>query len=89
MGSPITTYGGRATSKKGVDGKVHTIVYTGSTPPFKLNNERAMTKDALRVIPSRPENVLDPLSRVNLEKPYPIEWNIKVKDIGRLDTQSL
>ncbi|KAL8868613.1 MAG: hypothetical protein Q9174_004873 [Haloplaca sp. 1 TL-2023] len=85
---PITTYGGRATGKKGVDGRAHAIVYTGNKAPLKLKEERGLVKDPLRVLPSKPENVLDPKSRINLGKPYPIEWNIRVKDIGRLDEKS-
>ncbi|KAL8968261.1 MAG: hypothetical protein Q9183_002545 [Haloplaca sp. 2 TL-2023] len=82
---PITTYRGRATAKKGIDPKVHAIIYTSSHPPAPLLFEPSLQKKPIRVIASRPENVLDPLSRVNLAKVYPIEWNRKVKDIGRVD----
>lgn len=47
-----------------------------------------MNKNPLRVIPARADEKLDPLSRVNLRKTYPVEWNTKVKEIGRLGKSS-
>ncbi|KAL8706120.1 MAG: hypothetical protein Q9201_000822 [Fulgogasparrea decipioides] len=85
---PITTYRGKATTKKSVDKNAHTIIYTGSTPPQKLPGEKGMNKAPLRVLPVTADETLDPLSRINLAKPYTIEWNTKVKEIGRLDHAS-
>ncbi|KAL9583450.1 MAG: hypothetical protein Q9203_005079 [Teloschistes exilis] len=85
---PITTYSGKGTMKKGVDKNAHTIIYTGDRVPPKLAGEREMRKAPLRVIPDGPEEMLDPMSRINLGKPYPVEWNNRVKPIGRLDAAS-
>ena len=47
-----------------------------------------MTKSALRVELISPSEKLDEKSRMNLRKAYPIEWNVKVKEIGQLDSSS-
>lgn len=86
---PILTYRGQGAAKKGVDQSAHTIIYTGSRPPSKQANEHGMKKAPLRVIPSKPEEKLDPMSRVNLGKTYTVEWNTKVKEIGDVDHKDL
>ena len=64
------------------------MVYTGAHPPPKLQGEEKMNKEPLKVIPSRADEKLDSRSRLNLGKVYSIEWNTKVKEIGRLDGNS-
>ncbi|KAL8692903.1 MAG: hypothetical protein Q9218_002161 [Villophora microphyllina] len=86
--SPITTYSGKGATKKSVDKSAHTIVYTGNVAPKRLPDEKGMSKEALRVIPVGPEEMLDPMSRINIGKIYPIEMNNKVKEIGQLDPAS-
>lgn len=48
-----------------------------------------MKKAPLRVVPARPEEKLDSMSRVNLGKTYTVEWNTKVKEIGDVDHKDL
>lgn len=48
-----------------------------------------MNKTPIRVIPSRADEKLDPVSRVNMGKMFTVEWNTKVKDIGLVDKSSL
>ncbi|KAL8668721.1 MAG: hypothetical protein Q9168_006659 [Polycauliona sp. 1 TL-2023] len=86
---PITTYSGQGATKKSIDKNAHTIIYTDSSAPEKLPGEQGMNKNPLRVVPFRPDAKLDPRSRVNLGKIYPVEWNTKVKEIGRLEKPSL
>ncbi|KAL8629893.1 hypothetical protein Q9189_004390 [Teloschistes chrysophthalmus] len=85
---PITTYSGKGTMKKGVDKNAHTIIYTGNQVPRRLPEEKGMNKAPLKVIPVGPEEMLDPMSRINIGKPYPVDWNNKVKPIGHLDHSS-
>ena len=87
--SPITTYGGKGAAKKSIDKNAHAIIYTGSSAPEQLQGEQGMNKSPLRVLPVRPDAKLDTRSRVNLGKIYSVEWNTKVKEIGRLDKASL
>ncbi|KAL8905122.1 MAG: hypothetical protein Q9207_002823 [Kuettlingeria erythrocarpa] len=86
---PILTYSGKGAGKKGVDQKAHAIIYTGGDPPERLATEVGMNKTPIRVIPSRADEKLDPVSRVNMGKMFTVEWNTKVKDIGLLDKSSL
>ncbi|KAL8774282.1 MAG: hypothetical protein Q9209_001033 [Squamulea sp. 1 TL-2023] len=83
------TYSGQGAAKKSVDKNAHAIIFTSTSPPEKLPGEHGMNKSPLRVIPVRADEKLDSRSRVNLAKPYSIEWNTKVKEIGCLDKSSL
>ncbi len=87
--SPITTYSGQATTKKGVNQTTHTIVYSGNTAPSKLPEETKMNKDPLKIILDSPKDKLDPKSRINLGKIITIDHNVKVKPIGSVDERSL
>lgn len=68
---------------------MNAIVYTGSIAPEPLLNEGKLINTPLRVVSHDPSMKLDSLSRVNLGKMYPIEYNIKVKDIGMMDEHSM
>ncbi len=48
-----------------------------------------MNKTPIRVLPSRADEKLDPVSRVNMGKMFTVEWNTKVKDIGLVEKSSL
>lgn len=87
--SPITTHGGRATTKPGVDQTVHTIVYSTDDPPEKMPGEEKMLKDPLRIVLCSPDDKLDPKSRINLGRVHPIDHNVKVKQIGDVHPRSL
>ena len=87
--SPITTYSGQATTKKGVNQSSHAIVYSDNTPPEKLPGETHMNKDPLHIIVDNPSHKLDPKSRINLSKMMSIDHNVKVKSIGVVNPRSL
>lgn len=76
-------------TKPGVIQNSHTMVYTGQPPPRKLQGEEGMRKDPLEMMPCSPEHKLDPLSRVNLRRQYPIEHNWKVQEIGQIERRSI
>lgn len=44
--------------------------------------ESGMTKEPIEVIPSTPEEKMHPASRIRFGKIFPVECNVKVKDIG-------
>ena len=46
--------------------------------------EAGMTKEPIEIIPADSSVVISPYSRLRLGKTYPIEWNVKVKDIGQV-----
>jgi hypothetical protein len=64
-------------------------VYTGSQAPPRLAGENRLNKDPIRICEIDPTEKLDPLSRVNLAKTYPIEHNIRVKEVGRVSQADL
>ncbi len=85
---PISTYGGRGVTKRGVIAKDHTIIYTGDQAPDRLEGEEAMYKEPIRVIPD-PGALLDSRSRLNFGKVYTVEHNVKVKNIGVVDKMDI
>jgi len=81
-GSPIFTYGGRGTLKPGCKPAEHAIIYNiGCQEPSPLEGETGIVYSPIGV--NSPED--EPMyfaSRINFGKAYPIEWNVKVKDLG-------
>jgi hypothetical protein len=86
LGSPISTYRGRATTKAGCNPAEHTIVYFSGTTPTYIAGEdgNGMDKEPIEIVPANPNDTMDPASRLRFGKTYPVEWNVKVKDIGRV-----
>lgn len=83
--SPVQTYRRQGTKKAGLNVEDHALIYTGdygSQPPPLLEDEH-LDKHPLRVQPSKNE-YLDPESRVNFGKPYAVEHNVKVVEIGMI-----
>ena len=64
-------------------------MYTGNEVPPKLKGETKLRKDPINIIPVNPKETLDPLSRLNLAKTYPIEHNVKVKEVGSVNATHL
>ncbi|PVH94889.1 hypothetical protein DM02DRAFT_175430 [Periconia macrospinosa] len=87
----ISTYTRRGVLKPGCDPAEHTIVYAqGSNPTYIAGElEAGMVREPLEVIPADATVVIDPYSRLRLGKTYPIEWNVKVKDIGQVHQEHL
>lgn len=71
----------------------HAIIYTGNRVPATRPGEmptkqnEAPMRDPVHVVPTRPEDSLDPMSRINYEKVYTIEKNWKFLDFGQVDGQ--
>ena len=64
-------------------------MYTGNEVPSKLKGETKLRKDAINIVPVKPQEKLDALSRVNLAKTYPVEHNVKVKEVGKVNQAHL
>ncbi|KAI7220308.1 hypothetical protein KC333_g2407 [Hortaea werneckii] len=92
---PIVTYSGRGVGKPGVKKSEHCIKYTGHSSPVPLreeiprDGEAGMRLISIRVIPDDHVTKLDPVSRLDLGKPYTINHNIKVKAFGQVDALHL
>lgn len=82
--SRISTYGGQGVAKKSLNQKEHCIVYTGNVAPTRLPGETNMNKDPIQMEPVTLSEKLDPLSRADLARTYPVEHNVRVKNVGMI-----
>ena len=87
--SRISTHGGRGTVSKLLNQSEHSVIYTGDTYPGKLKEERKLNKDPIRVIPVDASQNLDPLSRIHFARHYPVEHNVKVRNVGAVAPQHI
>ncbi|EON65608.1 hypothetical protein W97_04846 [Coniosporium apollinis CBS 100218] len=81
---PISTYGNRACEKQGVDQQAHGVIYTSQNPAPLRPRETNIVKGAIKLIPSDPRIWLSPDSRINYALCHPIQYNVKVKDLGMI-----
>ncbi|KAF2728509.1 hypothetical protein EJ04DRAFT_96485 [Polyplosphaeria fusca] len=81
---PITTYSKRGTLKANCYPPEHAVAYFYGSQPVYLQGETGMTKDPIEIYPSTPGEVMEPTSRIRFGRTYPVEWNVKVKDIGQV-----
>ena len=86
--SAISTYRNQGTLKNGCDPGEHALVYnTGIDPKtcFLLGErDRGLYKEPSEVYPADSGSYLTRESRIRFGHVYSIEWNVKVKDIGRV-----
>lgn len=90
--SPISTYGGRGTSKSGLSREAirnHAIIHMSDTQPARLASETFMVKRPITVDPGSPDQKLDQMSRLNFGKIYTVEHNVKVMNVGKLSRGSM
>lgn len=85
----IHTYGGAATSKYGVYPDEHAPLVCNQAEVETHPNERPLRKEALSVVLEPPTKWLSPYSRIDFGKVYPINYNFKVRRIGRIDSPYL
>lgn len=92
---PISTYGGQGVAKDGVTKSDHAIIYTGRSVPRPHPSEQpgrgesSMQPVSILVDPDSPDNVLDPLSRIDFRAVHTIQHNIKSKALGQVNSRSL
>jgi hypothetical protein len=86
--SPITTYSGRGTLKHGCVPREHSAVFLQDQYPMLLPNEY-LEKEPICIIPAEAGIRLDSASRLHYSKAWPVEMNVKVKDIGEVDPKDL
>jgi hypothetical protein len=86
---PIFTYAGRATLKRGVRPEEHGIVYSEGVQPTYVSGETGMSKPPIAVVMSAKVPKLHIASRIYYGIHHPIQYNVKVKEIGRVLPQHL
>ncbi len=90
---PILTYGNQGLAKPGLrpaDVAAHARIHMEGSPaqwrptdPWKLVEKKDVA------VRGPPGSRLHPYSRVNFEKPYTVEYNVKVMNIGRVTETSM
>ena len=61
----------------------YAIVYTSAWPPWPLRDEQS-TKEALRVQVDQSRDTLSPMSRIDFTKPFPVSFDAKVCNFGKI-----
>ena len=65
------------------------MIYTPEPGPGRLQDENGMTKNPIKVLPTTPDQKLDPLSRINFAKVYTVEHNVRVMPVGQVSPGSM
>ncbi|KAH7378342.1 hypothetical protein BKA66DRAFT_149712 [Pyrenochaeta sp. MPI-SDFR-AT-0127] len=86
---PIFTYGNQGTKKPGVEPKEHAIAYSSGTEPTLLSGEDKLSMDPICIIMNEGENSLSIASRIFFGIYHPIQYNVKVKDLGYVHPEHL
>jgi hypothetical protein len=84
--SAISTYGNQGTMKYGCNASEHSIVYLAGSQPISLPGEweKGLRKDPIEIVATDAKEIMEPASRLRFGKIYSIEWNVKVRDIGKV-----
>lgn len=85
----ISTNGGKGAAKTGLKQGEHTIAYTSTVAPPPLSEEKYLTKEPIRINPVSQAEKLDATSRINLGKVYPVEHNVKICEVGMVDSADI
>lgn len=86
--SGISTYSERGTLKPGCNPREHAVIYNKGIDPetcyLEGERENGLCKEPIEVDAGNSGSYLKPRSRIRFGKAYSIEWNVKVKDIGKV-----
>lgn len=80
---PITTYGGRGMKKPGIRLDEHVAIFSGDRP-----ESMKYWKHPIRVKTAYKDKI-ERESVINIAKTYTIEHNVKVVDVGKVDSDDL
>jgi hypothetical protein len=85
----ISTYLGQATTKPGVSVQDHAAILPEGGTLVKHPKEESMEKAPVFIKVENSQVTIDPMSRINCVKPYSIEHNVMVRNIGRVVGESV
>ncbi len=89
----MNTYNGQGVSKRGfsdADREAHSIVYMSDTNPTCTAAEsKYLIKKPIAVDKASDDQKLDNMSRLNFNKIYTVEWNVKVMNVGNVTSASM
>jgi hypothetical protein len=70
--------------KPGVNPDEHAIIYSFGSTPVLLPGEANLTKEPIPVVMNRGERPLSQAARIYFGIHHPIQYNVKVKDLGHV-----
>ncbi|CAO2654004.1 Nn.00g107370.m01.CDS01 [Neocucurbitaria sp. VM-36] len=79
---PIFSYSGQGTLKNGVVPDEHAIAYSYGQYPQLIPGEQQLSKTPICVVMNQGEQALSRASRIYFGIHHPIQYNVKVKDLG-------
>ncbi|KAH7356000.1 hypothetical protein BKA66DRAFT_574897 [Pyrenochaeta sp. MPI-SDFR-AT-0127] len=79
---PIFTYGNQGTKKPGVNPEEHAIAYSHGSTPKLLVGEHGISKNPICVVTNPGEPHMSMSARIFFGLHHPIQYNVKVKDLG-------
>ncbi|KAI4666961.1 uncharacterized protein J4E79_001642 [Alternaria viburni] len=79
---PIFTYQGQGTKKQGVSPQEHAIAFSHGYTAQLLPDEAPLVKHAIGIVMKDGERPLSAASRIYFGIHHPIQYNVKVKDLG-------
>ena len=82
--SPIFTYYGQATTKNGVVADEHAIAYSLEKEPQLVPGEAPLRKAPIPIVTEENNRPLVPASRIYFAIHHPIQYNVKVKNLGHV-----
>jgi hypothetical protein len=87
---PIHTYNGQATTKPGVVAQDHAAVVAENDQVQYLPQEAELAKTPIYIkVENTSTGPIDPASRINFAKIYTVEYNVKVRKVGRIVADSV
>jgi hypothetical protein len=86
---PVFTYNNRATTKPGIRPDEHAIAYSYGYSPHLVAGEQQLQKRPIAVVMTMGERPLSEASRIYFGVYHPVQYNVKVKDLGYVHPQYL
>jgi hypothetical protein len=80
--SPIFTYSGQGTMKRGVNPGEHAIAYGYGSVPQQLQGEQILAKGPICIVATDNHRPMSKAARIRFGIYHPVQYNVKVKDIG-------
>ncbi|KAH7068392.1 hypothetical protein BKA63DRAFT_113414 [Paraphoma chrysanthemicola] len=85
----INTYGGQGTTKTGLNPRDHAAVIPAGGRFIEHTKGEQLDKEPIEIKIEDQEIEIDPMSRINFAKPYTVEHNVKIRNIGRVFGESV
>jgi hypothetical protein len=86
---PISTYQGKATANTGIAAQDHAAIIPVGSEVRLHPDEQALKKAPLYMKVEDASVSIDPMSRVNFARVSTLEYNLKVRNVGRVVAESI